>query len=131
MKNFSSIILYDFRCLADYVSPRDSGKPDYLGAFVVTAGLGVQLRLRQAVLGRVLERGQAASDVPCQRPLERRLVGSCCWRHFHRQLEFPAGGPNPSSTLQCVHDVVPGRVTLQVLEDGLLLIAADINGQNL
>ena len=27
-------------CLADFVAPKDSGKPDYLGAFVVTAGIG-------------------------------------------------------------------------------------------
>ena len=29
-----------FRSLADYVAPADSGKDDYLGAFVVTAGIG-------------------------------------------------------------------------------------------
>jgi 5-methyltetrahydrofolate--homocysteine methyltransferase len=29
-----------FRALADYVAPRDSGRHDYLGAFVVTTGLG-------------------------------------------------------------------------------------------
>ncbi len=28
-------------CLADYVAPRDSGVPDYLGGFVVTAGVGL------------------------------------------------------------------------------------------
>ena len=28
-------------CLADYVAPRDSGLPDWIGAFAVTAGLGV------------------------------------------------------------------------------------------
>jgi 5-methyltetrahydrofolate--homocysteine methyltransferase len=31
----------DFRCLADYVAPRDSGRQDYLGAFAVTTGIGV------------------------------------------------------------------------------------------
>jgi 5-methyltetrahydrofolate--homocysteine methyltransferase len=30
----------DFRCLADYVAPLESGRHDYLGAFVVTAGHG-------------------------------------------------------------------------------------------
>jgi 5-methyltetrahydrofolate--homocysteine methyltransferase len=30
----------DFRSLADYVAPQDSGRPDYLGAFAVTAGHG-------------------------------------------------------------------------------------------
>jgi 5-methyltetrahydrofolate--homocysteine methyltransferase len=30
----------DFRSLADYIAPKDSGRKDYLGAFVVTAGFG-------------------------------------------------------------------------------------------
>lgn len=30
----------DFRSLADYIAPRDSGRQDYIGAFAVTAGLG-------------------------------------------------------------------------------------------
>ena len=30
----------DFRCLADYVAPVDSGREDYIGAFCVTTGLG-------------------------------------------------------------------------------------------
>lgn len=29
------------RCLADFIAPKESGKADYLGAFVVTAGLGI------------------------------------------------------------------------------------------
>jgi 5-methyltetrahydrofolate--homocysteine methyltransferase len=32
----------DFRSLADYIAPIGSGHPDYLGAFAVTAGLGVE-----------------------------------------------------------------------------------------
>jgi len=31
-----------FRSLADYIAPRDSGIADYLGAFAVTAGLGLE-----------------------------------------------------------------------------------------
>jgi 5-methyltetrahydrofolate--homocysteine methyltransferase len=30
----------DFRALADYVAPRDSGREDYLGGFAVTTGVG-------------------------------------------------------------------------------------------
>jgi 5-methyltetrahydrofolate--homocysteine methyltransferase len=33
-------------CLADFVAPRESGKQDYLGAFVVTAGIGEDERAR-------------------------------------------------------------------------------------
>jgi 5-methyltetrahydrofolate--homocysteine methyltransferase len=31
----------DFRSLADYIAPEDSGREDYIGAFAVTAGIGV------------------------------------------------------------------------------------------
>jgi 5-methyltetrahydrofolate--homocysteine methyltransferase len=31
----------DFRALSDYVAPLDSGREDYIGAFAVTAGIGV------------------------------------------------------------------------------------------
>jgi 5-methyltetrahydrofolate--homocysteine methyltransferase len=31
-----------YRCLADFVAPRDSGLTDYVGAFAVTAGLGTE-----------------------------------------------------------------------------------------
>jgi len=30
----------DFRCLADYIAPKDTGRRDYLGAFAVTTGIG-------------------------------------------------------------------------------------------
>lgn len=29
-------------CLADFIAPRDSGRPDWIGAFAVTAGLGIE-----------------------------------------------------------------------------------------
>lgn len=29
-------------CLADYIAPRETGLPDYLGAFAVTAGIGIE-----------------------------------------------------------------------------------------
>lgn len=31
-----------YRCLTDYVAPKDSGIADYVGAFIVTAGIGAQ-----------------------------------------------------------------------------------------
>jgi len=33
-------------CLADFVAPRDSGKQDYLGAFAVTAGIGIEQKIK-------------------------------------------------------------------------------------
>src|SRR5207244_2102513 len=32
----------DFRSLADYVAPRDSGVADYVGGFALTAGEGIE-----------------------------------------------------------------------------------------
>jgi len=34
-------------CLADYVAPEGSGKPDYMGGFVVTAGIGIEEKLKE------------------------------------------------------------------------------------
>ena len=34
-------------CLADYIAPEDSGKHDYLGGFVVTAGIGIEEKLKE------------------------------------------------------------------------------------
>ena len=33
----------DFRALADYIAPVESGRADYLGAFAVTTGIGIEL----------------------------------------------------------------------------------------
>jgi len=32
-------------CLSDFIAPKDSGKKDYLGAFAVTAGIGIETHL--------------------------------------------------------------------------------------
>jgi 5-methyltetrahydrofolate--homocysteine methyltransferase len=34
-------------CLADFIAPRDLGKPDYLGAFAVTTGIGIEHKLAE------------------------------------------------------------------------------------
>ena len=35
------------RCLADFIAPKDSGKPDYIGLFAVTSGLGTEKKEKQ------------------------------------------------------------------------------------
>ena len=35
------------RCLSDFIAPKDSGVKDYVGAFVVTAGLGIEKHIKQ------------------------------------------------------------------------------------
>ncbi len=34
-------------CLADFVAPRDAGRGDYVGAFAVTAGIGVEAKVKE------------------------------------------------------------------------------------
>ncbi|MEN8178247.1 MAG: methionine synthase [Pseudomonadota bacterium] len=34
-------------CLADYVAPQESGKPDYIGGFACTAGIGIDAKLAE------------------------------------------------------------------------------------
>ncbi len=34
-------------CLADYIAPKESGIKDYIGAFAVTAGIGIEEKLRE------------------------------------------------------------------------------------
>lgn len=34
-------------CLSDYIAPKESGKDDYIGAFAVTAGLGIEKHLER------------------------------------------------------------------------------------
>jgi 5-methyltetrahydrofolate--homocysteine methyltransferase len=35
------------RCLADFIAPRESGVADYVGAFAVTAGIGIEAQLER------------------------------------------------------------------------------------
>src|SRR5690606_7631565 len=35
------------QCLADFIAPADSGARDYIGAFAVTAGIGIEKHLEQ------------------------------------------------------------------------------------
>ncbi len=35
------------RCLADFIAPKDSGRPDHIGLFAVTAGIGAQKKEKQ------------------------------------------------------------------------------------
>lgn len=36
-----------YMCLADFVAPKESGRQDWVGAFVVTAGVGIEIMARQ------------------------------------------------------------------------------------
>ena len=48
-------------CLADFVAPRAAGVDDYVGAFAVTAGVGIEKKLAEFAAHR--ERAQAYRSV--------------------------------------------------------------------
>jgi 5-methyltetrahydrofolate--homocysteine methyltransferase len=78
-------------CLADYVAPRDSGARDYVGAFAVTAGIGIE---------RWIEKFEAAHDDYSSimlKSLADRFAEACA-EHFHERVRrefwgYEAGDP--------------------------------------
>ena len=72
-------------CLADFVAPHDSGLRDYLGAFVVTAGLGIE--------PHVAAFEQALDDYSAilLKALADRLAEACCGVPACRGAPGPLG----------------------------------------
>jgi 5-methyltetrahydrofolate--homocysteine methyltransferase len=66
-------------CLADYIAPKASGVPDYIGAFAVTAGIGIE---------KHIERFHAAHDDYSSimlKALADRLAEASA-EHFHERV---------------------------------------------
>jgi 5-methyltetrahydrofolate--homocysteine methyltransferase len=66
-------------CLADYIAPKASGVPDFIGAFAVTAGVGIE---------KHIERFEAAHDDYSSimlKALADRLAEACA-EHFHERV---------------------------------------------
>jgi 5-methyltetrahydrofolate--homocysteine methyltransferase len=66
-------------CLADYVAPKSSGVRDYMGAFAVTAGLGIEEHLAR------FERGHDDYSSIMLKALADRLAEACA-EHFHERI---------------------------------------------
>ncbi|MGE0581268.1 MAG: methionine synthase [Steroidobacteraceae bacterium] len=79
-------------CLTDYVAPKDSGVPDYIGGFAVTAGLGIEPHL---------ERFRAAHDDYSGiilKALADRLAEAAA-EHFHERVRREWWGYAPDEQL--------------------------------
>ncbi|RMF39398.1 MAG: methionine synthase [Planctomycetota bacterium] len=74
----------EFRSLADYIAPRDSGRRDYLGAFVVTAGDGAD------ELAAEYERQQDDYNAILVKSLADRLAEALA-EMLHRQARIDWG----------------------------------------
>ncbi|MBK7251231.1 MAG: methionine synthase [Gammaproteobacteria bacterium] len=75
-------------CLADFIAPRESGAADWIGAFAVTAGLGIEPHL---------ERFRHAHDdysAIMLKALADRLAEACA-EHFHEKVRRELWGYAP------------------------------------
>jgi 5-methyltetrahydrofolate--homocysteine methyltransferase len=78
-------------CLADFVAPRDTGLPDWIGAFAVTAGLGID------ELCAEFERSHDDYSAILAKALSDRLAESLAERlHQRVRREFWAYAPEES-----------------------------------
>ncbi len=79
-------------CLADYIAPKASGVPDYIGGFAVTAGIGIE---------KHIERFEAAHDDYSSimlKALADRLAEACA-EHLHERVRREFWGYAARETL--------------------------------
>jgi 5-methyltetrahydrofolate--homocysteine methyltransferase len=67
------------QCLADYVAPKESGVPDWVGAFAVTTGLGIEKKLAE------FERAQDDYSAIMLKALADRLAEAFA-EHLHQRV---------------------------------------------
>ncbi len=75
-------------CLSDYVAPMDSGVPDYIGAFAVTAGGGLD-----EVRNRFVEAGDDYSAILLAALADRLAEAATEWLHERVRRELWAYAP--------------------------------------
>jgi 5-methyltetrahydrofolate--homocysteine methyltransferase len=66
-------------CLADFIAPRDSGVPDYIGAFAVTTGLGIDRHVAE------FERAHDDYNAIILKALADRLAEACA-EYMHAKV---------------------------------------------
>lgn len=70
-------------CLADFVAPRDSGKTDYVGGFITTAGIGAE------ELAKAYEAKGDDYNAIMVKALADRLAEACAeWLHLKVRREY-------------------------------------------
>ncbi|HEY4773034.1 MAG TPA: methionine synthase [Steroidobacteraceae bacterium] len=79
-------------CLADYIAPKDSGVPDYIGAFAVTAGIGIEEHLAR------FERAHDDYSSIVLKALADRLAEACAER-FHLRVRRELWGYEAEESL--------------------------------
>ncbi|MDH3319939.1 MAG: methionine synthase [Betaproteobacteria bacterium] len=80
------------QCLADYVAPKESGVPDWVGAFAVTAGLGIERKLAE------FERAHDDYSAIMLKALADRLAEAFA-EHLHQRVRREYWGYAADETL--------------------------------
>jgi 5-methyltetrahydrofolate--homocysteine methyltransferase len=80
------------QCLADYVAPKDAGVPDWIGAFAVTAGLGIEKKLAE------FERAHDDYAAIMLKALADRLAEAFA-EHLHERVRREYWGYAPEEAL--------------------------------
>jgi 5-methyltetrahydrofolate--homocysteine methyltransferase len=79
-------------CLADFVAPREGGPPDWVGAFAVTAGLGIERKLAE------FERSHDDYSAIMLKSLADRLAEAFA-EHLHERVRREYWGYAPEESL--------------------------------
>jgi 5-methyltetrahydrofolate--homocysteine methyltransferase len=80
------------QCLADYVAPKEAGVPDWIGAFAVTAGLGIEKKLAE------FERAHDDYSAIMLKALADRLAEAFA-EHLHERVRREYWGYAPDEAL--------------------------------
>ncbi len=91
-------------CLADYIAPKSSGVPDHIGAFAVTAGVGIEEHVAR------FERAHDDYSSIMLKALADRLAEACA-EHFHERVRRELWGYAAQETLtnnQLIHEEYRG-----------------------
>jgi 5-methyltetrahydrofolate--homocysteine methyltransferase len=79
-------------CLADYIAPRASGVRDFVGAFAVTAGIGIEAHVAR------FEREHDMYSSIMLKALADRLAEACA-EHLHERVRCELWGYAPGEAL--------------------------------
>jgi 5-methyltetrahydrofolate--homocysteine methyltransferase len=79
-------------CLSDFVAPKDAASPDWIGAFAVTAGLGIERSWPSS------PRSTTTTSAIMLKALADRLAEACAeW--LHRECAATTGAMPPTRVL--------------------------------
>jgi 5-methyltetrahydrofolate--homocysteine methyltransferase len=91
-------------CLADYIAPKSTGLRDHIGAFAVTAGIGIEEHIER------FERSHDDYSSIMLKALADRLAEACA-EHFHERVRREFWGYSSQETLtntQLIREEYPG-----------------------